>query len=226
MQPLGYGQCDLGTNSSTIFCATQHAETGRLYADFGLPATCNGEVVRWEFCYTVMSRAPAHKSSQNSITMVVLRPDIQTQVFHVRNVYSINVAVPPDRSVSDEEYPTFCDFIGTVDVSIIHQGDLLGFVCGERVRILFTSAPQGRSSCRNMLRVYNISTQRATNGMASALLSGVQAIQADQFEWINQPVTPLIRVIMSKSIILSNNLIIKANNYIIICERACMVINA
>ena len=199
MQLLGYGQCDLGTNSSTIFCATQHAETRRLYADFGLPATCTGEVVRWEFCYTVMSRGLADTHGQHSITMVVLRPALQTQFFHIINIYNISVAVPTDRSVSDEEYPTFCDFIDSVDMSIIHQGDLLGFVCGERVRILFTSAPQGRSSCRSMLRAYNISTQRATNGMESAL-SGVDAIRADQFEWISQPVTALVRVIMSKSI--------------------------
>lgn len=199
MQLLGYGQCDLGTNSSTVFCATQHAETGRLYADFGLPATCTGEVLRWEFCYTVMSRGPTDTNGQDSITVVVLRPVVQTQFFHIVNVYNITVAVPTDRSMSDEEYPTFCEFIDSVDASIIRKGDLLGFVCGERIRILFTSAPQGQTSCRNMLRAYNISTQRATNGMTGAL-SGVDVIQADQFELISQPVTPLVRVIMSKSI--------------------------
>lgn len=199
MQVLEYGQCDLGTNSSTIFCATQYAEPGRLYADFGLPATCTGEVVRWEFCYTVLSMGPAKMSGQNSITIVVLRRDRQTQAYRIINVFNISVAVPTGRRISDKDYPTFCDYIDSINVSVLHQGDLLGFVCGEMVRILFTTLPQGRSSCRNMLRVYNMSTQRATSGMASALF-GVHSIQEDQFEWVNQPVTPLVRVIMSKSI--------------------------
>lgn len=196
---MQYGQCDTGANSSTIFCATQHAQPGRLYVDTGLPITCMGIVVRLEYCYTVVSVGPG-RSSQSFISLVVLRRDEQTQAYHIVNVSDFTVENVARSSESNEEYPTFCDFIDSDSHGLfVHQGDLFGFVCGERVRILFTSVHQDQMGCSNTLRVYNISSRQTNSyGDTASTLLRVGSIQADQFELVNQSITPMLRVIMSK----------------------------
>ena len=203
MQVLGDRQCDVGTVNTSVFNASRYADAGRLYVDFRQPAQCSGEVIRWEFCYIVLmvqsGPGSSTSSDQNTITAAILRRDTEVRGYRVINVYSINV---DQKRGSSEGDLTSCDFIDSEDVFMEH-GDLLGFVCGERVRIIFTSSlGQGQPSSNSggTIRVFNISLmQRDTSGgnRASYLL-GMTPIQEDQFELINDSVIPLLRVIMSK----------------------------
>ena len=206
MQVLGDRQCDVGTVNTSVFNASRYADAGRLYVDFRQPAQCSGEVIRWEFCYIVLmvqsGPGSSTSSDQNTITAAVLRRDTEVEGYHVINVYNINVDGINEKRGSSQGVSTSCYFIDSEDVFMEHR-DLLGFICGERVRIIFTSSPgqgQPSSSSGDTTRVFNISSmqQDASGGNRASSLLGMIPIQEDQFESINDSVTPLLRVIMSK----------------------------
>lgn len=190
--------------NSSIVSASRYADAGRLYVDFRQPTQCSGEVIRWEFCYTVLEVQPGPGSStssdQNTITAALLRRDTEVQQYRIIHVYNINVDGTNRKRGSNEGDLTSCDFIDSEDAVFMEHGDLLGFVCGERVRIIFTSQDQPSSSSDGTIKVFNISSmQQDTSGSnrASSLLE-MNPIQEDQFESLNDSVTPLLRVIMSK----------------------------
>ncbi len=172
--------------------------------DTGQPAQCSGEVIRWEFCYIVVQSGPRSSTStdQSIITAAVLRRDMDIQGYQYRIINAYNINVDGARGSSKKDL-TACDFIDSEDAIFMERGDLLGFTCGERVRIVFTNSLQGQpgvSSPGGMIRVFNISTmQRDTSGSsrASCLLE-MSSIREDQLESLNESVTPLLRVIMSK----------------------------
>ena len=119
------------------------------------------------------------------------------------NVHGINIENEgPGAKGSSKGYLPVCDFIDSEDAVFMERGDLLGFVCGERVRIVFTNSPLGPASSNpgGMIGAFNISSmQQDTSGsnIASYLLE-MSSIREDQFESINESVTPLLRIIMSK----------------------------
>ncbi len=211
LQVLGEGQCDVGAVNSSIFNASRYADAGRLYVDFGQPAQCSGEVIKWEFCYIALmvQSGPGSQSSssdQNMITAVVLRRDTTgTQgSYGIINVYDIDI---DGARGSSEGYITACirNSIDSEDAMFMERGDLLGFICGERVRMIFTSSEslfqsQHGSGLGGMIRVLNISSmqQDISGGDRASYLIGMNPIQEDRFELINGSVTPLLRVIMSK----------------------------
>ena len=200
------GQCDIGAvNSSILSSSPLYADAGRLYVDFWQPAQCSGEVVRWEFCYIsqMVRSGPGSRpnSDQNTITAVVLRRDTDAEPgsYRIINVYDINI---DGAKGSSEGYLTVSDYIDSEDGVFMERGDLLGFVCDERFRIIFTSSSSNESQPGGAIRVFNISsTQQDTSGgnWASYLLN-MNPIREDQFESLklNDSVTPLLRAIMSK----------------------------
>ena len=205
LQVLREGQCDVGAVNSSIFNASRYADAGRLYVDFGQPAQCSGEVIRWEFCYIALMVQSGPRSStnsdQNTISAVVLRRDTTgtQESYRIINVYDINT---DGARGSSEGYLTACDSIDSEDAMYMERGDLLGFICGERVRMIFTSSEslfqsQPSSSSGGTFRVFNISSMQPGGDSASYLI-GMNPIQEDGFELINALVTPLLRVIMSK----------------------------
>lgn len=134
-------------------------------------------------------------TGQNVISIAVLRNDAQSHGYRIINVYDIELESVSSRRGPSEGGNFYCDAIDSEDAVFVRQEDLLGFVCGERVRILFT----GTTSSGGMLRVYNITIHQGRRKRESPLL-GIGSVQADQFESVNQTVTPLLRVIMSKFI--------------------------
>lgn len=220
LQVLGEGQCDVGIVNSSIFDASpQYTDAGRLYVDFGQPAQCSGEVIRWEFCYIALAVQSGPKSStrnsdQNVITAVVLRRDTTRgtqESYRIINVYNINI---DGARGSSEEYLTGCDSIGSEDVMYIERGDLLGFICGETVRIIFTRSEslfqsQSSSGVGDTIRVLNVSSmqQDSSAGDIASYLIGMNPIQEDRFELINASVISLLRAIMSKQLIFNYHLI-------------------
>lgn len=194
LQPLEYWQCDLGTE---VFPVSQYADARRLYVDFGQLAKCAGKVVRWEFCYTVVSGGT--ESAQSSmISMVVLRKDRQTQNYRIVSVRDIDV---DSTSGTTDGNSITCDFFDSEDGIIMQHGDLHGFVCGERVRIVFNSLQECQGgTLEGMLRVYNISV--AQQSSMESLLQVGSIYRANQFKSliINQPLTPLLRLVMSEYI--------------------------
>ena len=205
LQVLREGQCDVGAVNSSIFNASRYADAGRLYVDFGQPAQCSGEVIRWEFCYIALMVQSDPRSStnsdQNTISAVVLRRDTTgtQESYRIINVYDINADGARGPS---EGYLTACDSIDSEDAMYMERGDLLGFICGERVRMIFTSSEslfqsQPSSSSGGTFRVFNISSMQP-GGDSASYLTGMNPIQEDGFELINALVTPLLRVIMSK----------------------------
>ena len=209
MQVLGEGQCDVGVVNSSIFDASQYADAGRLYVDFGQPAQCSGEVIRWEFCYIALvvqsgPKSSTRNSDQNVITAVVLRRDTTgTQgSYRIINVYNINI---DGARGSSEGYLTACDSIDSEDAMYMERGDLLGFICGETIRTIFMSSEslvqsQPSSSSGGTIRVFNISSmqQDSSAGNRASYLTGMNPIQEDRFELITASVISLLRVIMSK----------------------------
>ena len=196
--------------NSSIFDASQYADAGRLYVDFGQPAQCSGEVIRWEFCYIALAvqsspRSSTRNSDQNAITAVVLRRDTTQgtqESYRIINVYNINI--DGSRGSSDG-YLTACDSIDSEDAMYMERGDLLGFICGETVRTIFMRSEslfqsQPKSGVGDTIRVLNISSmqQDTSAGDRASYLTGMNPIQEDQFELINASVTSLLRVIMSK----------------------------
>ena len=206
LQALGFGQCDLGTINLSVVSqssASRYADAGRLYVDFGQPAQCTGELIRWEFCFTVVqsgSGSVTSSAGQSTITMAVLRREAQT--LRIINVYDINIDLSAKgRSGPSEGDHTVCNFIDSEDAVFMEHGDVLGFVCGERVRIIFTDSSllQGQTGPGAMIGVFNISSMQRGTTRRNNLL-GIGSIQEDQFELINESMTPLLRVIMSKRI--------------------------
>ena len=208
MQELRERQCDVGTVvwSASTLRALRYADAGRLYVDFGQPAQCTGEMIRWELCYTVIQSTPGPSTSvvRDTITAVVLRRDAKFRTYRIINVYDINIDGADERTT--ERNSMACHFIDSEDGVFIERGDFLGFVCGERVRILLTSLLQGQVSRDSKIRVFNTTpVQQDTAEIGSgSYLQGISFIQEDQFESIYGSMTPLLRVIISKRLIQCN----------------------
>jgi hypothetical protein len=139
------------------------------------------------------------------ITAVVLRRDTTQGTqgsYRIVNVYDINI---DGARGSSEGYITACTSINSEDAMFMERGDLLGFICGERVRTIFTSSEslfqsQHGSGLGGTIRAFNISSMQQDNsgGDRASYLIGMNPIKDDKFELINDSVTPLLRVIMSK----------------------------
>lgn len=205
-------QCDIGTVNSSILADSSvslYADAGRLYVDFRQPAPCSGDVVGWELCYIVRPGPGPGPSTQNTITAAVLRRDQHTNIqgYRIVEVYSINV-IEGARGSSKGLTPV-CGFIASEDAVSMERGDFLGFICGERVGIVFNTTLRGQSqsvsNSDHTLKALDISSMQRDppGGNRASYLLGLN-IQDDQFESINNSVTPFLRVIMSKHKI-SNN---------------------
>ena len=176
-------------------------QTGRdLYVDFGVLARCSGIVIKWEFCYTVPSTGPGPSTtrpSEDVITIVILRRDGENEEqYLIVNVYSVEMS---DQNEAKQGETVGCSShsVDSQEDVVIQQGDLLGFVNGERARIHMTSTFQRDGG---MLRVYRVSSVQQDMTSGADYLRRVRVIPDNQFESQNQSLTPVLRVIMSKGL--------------------------
>ena len=130
--------------------------------------------------------------------MVILRRDDESQQkYRVVNIESIELQEKTKNIRSDEGDTIRCfsiDSQGDVDM---REGDMVGFVSGEGARILMTNTFQHDVG---MLRAHDFSTQQEVNTSIASCLSTLGSIHEDQFESINQSVSPILRAIISKSV--------------------------
>ena len=175
--------------------------TGRdLYVDFGMPARCMGNIIKWEFCYTVTSTGPVGPGpslSEDTISIVILRRDNLTEEqYRIVKIYGIKVQMLSDHNGVKERDTVSCYSVDSHENVVIRQGDLLGFVNGERARILATSTFQQDGG---MLKVYHVSMGQQHMNSGADYLRRVEVIPEHQFKSLNQSLTPVVRVILCKN---------------------------
>ena len=188
------GQCSFGANSSLSGRTPTFADAGRLYIDVGRPASCTGEVIRWEVCYMVQGLGTS------IISAAVLRYNVRLRGYHIEDVHNIEVGQLGDSETSE----SVCDYIESSEPLFLQKGDLIGFVCMDNIRIALGALPSGVSGT---LKVYNITIQDSgqeqqslrSRNQGSETLLGVESVGQNQLVTFGQNVTPLLRIVMSKS---------------------------
>ena len=178
-RPLLLGQCAVGAESAQTSRLVEFADAEKLYVDVGRPAECSGVVARWEVCFRDLA-APAA-----NVQIAVLRP--QNSTMHRFSSVSELRLDPGDSEAAE----AICQYLeATVDV-VVEQGDLIGFMSSDRIRIAL-STHSSRS-----LHVYTQSIQ-SQDGQ----LSSIGPVQQSQLRQLRQAVAPLIRIVISKFLIL------------------------
>ena len=125
--------------------------------------------------------------------------------YRIANIYeiqNINVAsLEKSGAGVGGDLAIQCDYIDSGEDAFIEHGDIVGFVCSERVRIVFTNLLHSQmNGGTSLLKLHNISAEQSnTDGnLRSSLLQVGSLVSANQFESLNQSMTPLLRAIMSK----------------------------
>jgi len=178
-RPLLLGQCAVGAESAQTSGLVEFADAERLYVDVGRPAECSGVVARWEVCFRDLA-APAA-----NVQIAVLRP--QNSTMHRFSSVSELRLDPGDSEAAEP----VCQYLeATVDV-VVEQGDLIGFMSSDGIRIAL-STHSSRS-----LHVYTQSIQSQ-----DGRLSSIGPVQQNQLRQLRQAVAPLIRIVISKFLIL------------------------
>ena len=149
--------------------------------DVRRPAECSGVVARWEVCFG----GHAAPMASTKLQIAVFRPGNSEMVYHLTSVSNLSL-VPGEP----EEAEAICQSHEATTEVMVEQGDLIGFVSGDGVRIALSTY-----NATGSLRVYNQNVQEG-------LLSSVGSLQLSQLQQLRQPVAPLIRIVLSKFLIL------------------------
>ena len=189
------GQCSFGTNSTFAPFTSSFATTDRLYVEFGSPATCNGVVARLEICFTF-----SEPSSEHTIDFAVLQLNQSSSGYDIISLHTHKIQL----AASSLESTSICNYTKVGGDITLNQGDLLGFVCNNNLRVALSDLPQGENST---LKIFNFSPQSQQNSKRSLArvrvkrsspLIGISSIMQESFVSSSQRVTPLLRVIMSE----------------------------
>ena len=180
-RPLLHGQCTVGVETAQTNSIVEFASADRLYVDVRRPAECSGVVARWEVCFG----GHAAPMASTNLQIAVFRSGNSEMVYHLASVSNLSL-VPGEP----EEPEAICQSHEATTEVTVEQGDLIGFVSGNGVRIALSTY-----NATGSLRVYNQNVQEG-------LLSSVGSLQLSQLQQLRQPVAPLIRIVLSKFLIL------------------------
>ena len=180
-RPLLHGQCTVGAETAQTNSIVEFASADRLYVDVRRPAECSGVVARWEVCFG----GHAAPMASTNLQIAVFRSGNSEMVYHLTSVSNLSL-VPGEP----EEPEAICQSHEATTEVTVEQGDLIGFVSGNGVRIALSTY-----NATGSLRVYNQNVQEG-------LLSSVGSLQLSQLQQLRQPVAPLIRIVLSKFLIL------------------------
>ena len=181
-RPLLLGQCIVGAESAQTNHIVEFANAGRLYVDAGRPAECSGVVARWEVCFG----GHATPMASTNLQIAVFRPGNSEMVYHLASVSNLSL-VPGEPEAAE----AICQSHDATTEVMVEQGDLIGFVSGDGVRIALSTYNATRG-----LRIY-------IQNMQEGLLSSVGRLQLSQLQQLRQAVAPLIRIVLSKFLTLS-----------------------
>lgn len=180
-RPLLHGQCTVGAETAQTNSIVKFASADKLCVDVRRPAECSGVVARWEVCFG----GHAAPMASTKLQIAVFRPGNSEMVYHLTSVSNLSL-VPGEP----EEAEAICQSHEATTEVMVEQGDLIGFVSGDGVRIALSTY-----NATGSLRVYNQNVQEG-------LLSSVGSLQLSQLQQLRQPVAPLIRIVLSKFLIL------------------------
>ena len=175
------GQCIVGAESAQTNHIVEFANADRLYVDVGRPAECSGVVARWEVCFG----GHAAPMASTSLQIAVFRPGNSEMVYHLASVSNLSL-VPGEPEAAE----AMCQSHDATTEVMVEQGDLIGFVSGDGVRIALSTYNASRR-----LHVYIQNIQ--------GLLSALGPLQLSQLQQLCQAVAPLIRIVLSKFLTLS-----------------------
>ena len=176
------GQCIVGAESAQMNHIVEFANADRLYVDVGRPAECGGVIARWEVCFG----GHATPMASTNLQIAVFRPGNSEMVYHLVSVSNLSL-VPGEPEAAE----AICQSHDATTEVMVEQGDLIGFVSGDGVGIGL--------STYNATRHLHVYIQNIQEGLLSAL----GTLQLSQLQQLRQAVVPLIRIVLSKFLILS-----------------------
>lgn len=190
-QQLSEDQCSLGANSSLLPLANEVALPGKLYVEFGAMAPCSGLLIGWEICFTRSGLL------ESEMDFVVLRLDQNRRGYMIVSVHELIMQRQLGETVPDGGIQ--CVYITDTDEDIhMVEGDVLGFVTSDNLRVTLAELPRGTMST---LRIFEFGPARGGPEQDPGRLTGLQVndvIQQERFVASAQQVTSLIRIILSE----------------------------
>lgn len=168
------------------------AAPDKLYIDVNRPAECGGVVVRWEVCFVLEGTSP-------------VPGDVHLRVVVFRRENGGSYAVGPqttldlDPEVDSEAAAATCRYIDAAEDAVavsVNEGDVVGFISSARIRVALSASE------RSTLYIYERRPMASgRQGSVANPLPSEAVLQSD-LRLVGPAVAPLLRVVISKPVIL------------------------
>ena len=176
-------QCSSGPKFNSTLTRSTTAGIGPLYVDTASSVQCSGRITTVEMCFTVDHQSPA----PFSIEVVVLRRQgSDFRIVESQELPANQIQERDDQSTTDE---TICQNITMTNTLMVSEGEFIGFVCRNAIRVAFAILPTQSGTLRS-------ATIQPVFGMETIRDAQLQLASRADNEF------PLLRAVIGKLIII------------------------
>lgn len=180
--PLQPNQCSSGAeNIADPIEVAGYADSNTLYVLANDQVTCTGHIYSLKICFFIAE--PTNSRSTPVVSILIFRQKHSSDV--LQSYQKVAKASFNVRHVQSGQLQ--CQYIKPEDTVRLHEGDTLGFISDEDINIVLVT-----SSEKNLFAYV---PEAAMQGTSNSTLSSILGSQLKQ---LNESVTPLLKVVLSK----------------------------